>query len=87
MRLWCNALRIYYVSRQIRPFSQSIDALVVYLVLPGVVYILIRPDTAMAWAVSEHADTRRNTEATFNCCCALHTYDVGAVFSRDKLFA
>ena len=39
-----------------------------------------------AWAVSQHTDTSKNTEATPKCCYSLYSY-VGAIFSCDKLLA
>ena len=38
----------------------------------------------VAWAVSQHTDSSKNTQATLKCCYTLHSY-VGTISNHDKL--
>ena len=43
--------------------------------------------SALAWAMSQHTDTSKNTKATLKCCCVRHFCYVGTISSRDNLLA
>ena len=38
----------------------------------------------VGWAVSQHTDSSKNTQATLKCCYALHSY-VGTILNHDTL--